>query len=79
MLYLGYVGFTVPFAFAVASLALGRTDEGWLAETRRWSLFAWGFPHRRHRPGRLVVLRHAGLGWLLGVGPGGERLAAALG
>ncbi|MDE0667691.1 MAG: cytochrome c biogenesis protein CcsA, partial [bacterium] len=43
MLYLGYVGFTVPFAFAVASLALGRTDEGWLAETRRWSLFAWGF------------------------------------
>ena len=43
MLYLGYVGFTVPFAFAVSSLALGRTDEGWLAETRRWSLFAWGF------------------------------------
>ena len=43
VLYLGYVGFTVPFAFAVASLALGRTDEGWLAETRRWSLFAWGF------------------------------------
>ena len=43
MLYLGYVGFTVPFAFAVASLVLGRTDENWLAETRRWSLFAWGF------------------------------------
>ena len=43
MLYLGYVGFTVPFAFAVSSLALGRTDENWLAETRRWSLFAWGF------------------------------------
>lgn len=43
MLYLGYVGFTVPFAFAVSSLALGRTDEDWLAETRRWSLFAWGF------------------------------------
>ncbi len=43
MLYLGYVGFTVPFAFAMASLLLGRTDEGWLAETRRWSLFAWGF------------------------------------
>ncbi len=43
MLYLGYVGFTVPFAFAIASLILGRTDEGWLGETRRWSLFAWGF------------------------------------
>jgi cytochrome c-type biogenesis protein CcmF len=43
MLYLGYVGFTVPFAFAVAALATGRLDEGWLVETRRWTLFAWGF------------------------------------
>jgi cytochrome c-type biogenesis protein CcmF len=43
MLYLGYVGFTVPFAFAVGSLATGRIGEGWLAETRRWTLFAWGF------------------------------------
>jgi cytochrome c-type biogenesis protein CcmF len=43
MLYLGYVGFTVPFAFAVAALATGRLGEGWLLETRRWTLFAWGF------------------------------------
>jgi cytochrome c-type biogenesis protein CcmF len=43
MLYLGYVGFTVPFAFAVAALVTGRLGEGWLAETRRWTLFAWGF------------------------------------
>jgi cytochrome c-type biogenesis protein CcmF len=43
MLYLGYVGFTVPFAFAVAALATGRLGEGWLVETRRWTLFAWGF------------------------------------
>ncbi|MFN8051901.1 MAG: heme lyase CcmF/NrfE family subunit [Acidimicrobiales bacterium] len=43
MLYLGYVGFTVPFAFAVAALITGRVGEGWLAETRRWTLFAWGF------------------------------------
>ena len=42
-LYLGYVGFTVPFAFAVAALATGRVGEGWLMETRRWTLFAWGF------------------------------------
>ena len=42
MLYLGYVGFTVPFAFAVASLATGRLGEGWLLETRRWTLLAWG-------------------------------------
>jgi cytochrome c-type biogenesis protein CcmF len=43
MLYLGYVGFTVPFAFAIAALATGRVGEGWLVETRRWTLFAWGF------------------------------------
>ncbi|MBA2751135.1 MAG: heme lyase CcmF/NrfE family subunit [Actinobacteria bacterium] len=43
MLYIGYVGFTVPFAFAVASLVTGRVGEGWLMETRRWALFAWGF------------------------------------
>jgi len=43
MLYLGYVGFTVPFAFALAALITGRVGEGWLIETRRWTLFAWGF------------------------------------
>ncbi|MCL4120393.1 UNVERIFIED_CONTAM: hypothetical protein GTU68_044585 [Idotea baltica] len=43
MLYLGYVGFTVPFAFALAALITGRVGEGWLVETRRWTLFAWGF------------------------------------
>jgi cytochrome c-type biogenesis protein CcmF len=43
MLYLGYVGFTVPFAFAVAALVTGRVGEGWLAATRRWTLIAWGF------------------------------------
>jgi len=43
MLYLGYVGFAVPFAFAVAALITGRIGEGWLVETRRWTLFAWGF------------------------------------
>jgi len=43
MLYLGYVGFTVPFAFAIGALVTGRAGEGWLVETRRWTLFAWGF------------------------------------
>jgi cytochrome c-type biogenesis protein CcmF len=42
ILYLGYVGFTVPFAFAVAALVTGRLGEGWLLETRRWTLIAWG-------------------------------------
>jgi cytochrome c-type biogenesis protein CcmF len=43
MLYLGYVGFSVPFAFAIAALVTGRLGEGWLLETRRWTLVAWGF------------------------------------
>ena len=43
MLYLGMVGFTVPFAFAIAALATGRLGEGWLLETRRATLVAWGF------------------------------------
>jgi cytochrome c-type biogenesis protein CcmF len=43
LLYLGLVGFTVPFAFAVASLVTGRIGEGWQVATRRWTLFAWGF------------------------------------
>ena len=43
MLYLGYVGFTVPFAFAVAALITGRVGEGWLVATRRWTVAAWGF------------------------------------
>ncbi|MGH9041448.1 MAG: heme lyase CcmF/NrfE family subunit [Acidimicrobiia bacterium] len=43
MLYLGYVGFTIPFSFAVAALVTGRVGEGWLVETRRATLVAWGF------------------------------------
>jgi cytochrome c-type biogenesis protein CcmF len=41
LLYLGLVGFTVPFCFAVAGLITGRTGDSWLAETRRWTIFAW--------------------------------------
>jgi cytochrome c-type biogenesis protein CcmF len=43
ILYLGYVGFAVPFAFAIAALVTGRLGEGWLLETRRWALFSWAF------------------------------------
>ncbi len=43
LLYLGYVGLTVPFAFAMGALLSGRTDERWIVATRRWTLAAWAF------------------------------------
>ncbi len=42
-LYLGYVAFTVPFAFALAALITGQLGNEWLQITRRWTLFAWVF------------------------------------
>ena len=41
VLYLGYVGFVVPFAFAIASLIRGHTGVEWVSVVRRWTLFAW--------------------------------------
>jgi cytochrome c-type biogenesis protein CcmF len=43
MLYLGFVSFVIPYAFAMAALITGRTDDRWIRLTRRWSLFAWLF------------------------------------
>ena len=43
MLYLGYVGFSVPFAFAMAALVTRWKSELWIGLTRRWALIAWGF------------------------------------
>ena len=43
LLYLGYVGLTIPFAFGMGALLSGRTDERWLVATRRWTLAAWTF------------------------------------
>ena len=43
MLYLGYVGLTVPFAFAMGALLARRTDERWIVATRRWTIAAWAF------------------------------------
>jgi cytochrome c-type biogenesis protein CcmF len=43
LLYLGYVGFSVPFAFAMAALITGRLSEEWLKNTRRWTVVAWLF------------------------------------
>jgi cytochrome c-type biogenesis protein CcmF len=43
LLYLGYIGLTIPFAFGMAALASRRTDERWIVATRRWTLAAWTF------------------------------------
>ena len=43
MLYLGFVGFTVPFAFALSALISRTKGELWIHITRRWTMIAWGF------------------------------------
>ncbi len=43
MLYMGYVGFVVPFAFAVAALMAGRLDAAWARWSRPWTTAAWCF------------------------------------
>ena len=43
MLYIGYVGFVVPFAFSVAALIDGHVDARWLRWTRPWTNVAWAF------------------------------------
>lgn len=43
MLYLGFVASVIPFAFGIASLVTGRSDDRWIRLTRRWMLVAWLF------------------------------------
>jgi hypothetical protein len=49
MLYLGFVGFTVPYAFAMAALMSNQAGDNWIRTTRRWTLVAWLF--LSHDPG----------------------------
>ena len=78
MLYLGYVGFTVPFAFAMASLitqAAGRSLDPHHAPLDDRHLV---LPEHRHPARRRLGVRGPRLGRLLGLGSGGERFAAAV-
>jgi cytochrome c-type biogenesis protein CcmF len=43
LLYLGYVGMTVPFAFGLGALMSGKLDDTWLRVTRNWTIVAWSF------------------------------------
>ena len=61
MLYLGYIGFSVPFAFAMAALITRAPGEGWIRATRIWTMIAWLF----QTVGVLLGARwaYAVLGW----------------
>ncbi len=42
-LFVGFAGFTIPFAFVIAALIIGETDHRWVVTTRKWSIFSWSF------------------------------------
>ena len=76
--YTGFVGYDHLYAFGMAALITGHLDDSWLRAVRRWTLIGWLFLSfglvTRHDLG----VRGAGLGRLLGLGSGRERLAAAV-
>jgi cytochrome c-type biogenesis protein CcmF len=43
MLYLGYVGLSIPFAFAIAALVTRKLDNAWISSARRWTIVSWLF------------------------------------
>ncbi len=73
-LYVGYVALAVPFALMIAGLVRKQPTDSWLTATRAWVLVAWLFLTIGNVVGRLVGVCESGLGRLLGMGPGGERL-----
>ena len=77
-LYLGFIGFTVPFAFGVAALLAGSGSDAVGLDHPALDAAGLVLPHHRAGARRAVVLLGARLGRVLGLGPGGERRAAAL-
>ena len=78
MLYFGYVGMSVPFAIALAALFAGRLDRDWIRVAAHLAAGADRLPDHGRDARRLVVVRGARLGRLLGLGSGGERLVSPL-
>ena len=77
-LFAAYAALTVPFAYATGVLLLGDTGRSWARERPALGGGRLAVPVARHRPGRLVGLRRALVGRLLGLGSGREHLARAL-
>ena len=77
-LYMGYVGFAIPYAFAMAALITGQAGEEWILATRRWTLFSWGTLTTGIVLGAYWAYYELGWGGVLGLGSGGKRLLHAL-
>ena len=78
LLYMGYVGFSVAYAFAVAALLSGQLDAAWARWSRPWTTVAWvfltlGIAHRF-----MVGVLRTGLGGLVVLGSRGKRFVHAL-
>ena len=78
MLYTGYVGFSVAFAFACAAMLEGRLDQTWAKWTRPWTIFAWMFQTIGIALGQLVGVLRTRLGRMVVLGSRGECLVHAL-
>ena len=78
MLYMGYVGFSVAFAFAVAALIGGRLDATWARWSRPWTTAAWCFLTIGIALGSWLGVLRTGLGRLVVLGPGRERVVHAV-
>src|ERR1700678_3429476 len=68
-LYTGFVGCSVPFAFAVAALVTGRLDHEWIVASRKWMLFAWMFLAIGNTLGALWAYEELGWGGYWGWDP----------
>ena len=78
MLYMGYVGFSVAFAFAIASLMTGRLDATWARWSRPWTMAAWVFLTLGMVLGSWWAYYELGWGGWWFWGSGGKRLLHAL-
>ena len=78
LLYMGYVGFSVAFSFAVAALIGGRLDATWARWSRPWTTVAWSFLTIGIALGSGWAYYTLGLGWLVVLGSGRERLVHAV-
>jgi cytochrome c-type biogenesis protein CcmF len=68
-LYTGFVGCSVPFAFAVGALVTGRLDHEWIVASRKWTLFAWMFLGIGNTLGMLWAYEELGWGGYWGWDP----------